>query len=69
MATPYDDEAKRLGVPVIPPLDPDPPPMRPEGPNPTIAICGECGLHVHQVMMFSCANSRCPAGFGPRATY
>lgn len=44
-------------VPVIPPL----PVGQPElDPNPTIAVCGECGLELKKVMMYSCGNIRCP---------
>lgn len=48
-------------VPVIPPLPPD---YRPVDPNPVVAICGECGLHVHAVMWYCCPNARCPTGLG-----
>lgn len=38
-------------------------PSKPEpsiDPNPVVAICGECGIEVRQVMGYVCYNSRCP---------
>ena len=48
-------KAKRIGVPVIGP--------RKEIPiesNPTIAICGQCGLELKQVMHYCCMQPNCP---------
>lgn len=61
--TPIEDKAKELGVPVIPRL-PDKVDYSPRTPNPIVAICGECGLEIHQVMGYVCSNPRCPTGFG-----
>lgn len=44
-------------IPVIPPL---PERTEPYDPNPTVAICGECGLHIKRVMGYACMQSRCP---------
>lgn len=44
-------------VPVIPPL---PEQTEDLDPNPTVAVCGQCGLEIKKVMMYSCGNSRCP---------
>lgn len=62
-----EEKAKRLGVPVIPPLKPTEPlvPSDPINPNPVVAICGECGLELHQTMGYVCTNPRCPTGLGP----
>ena len=63
----YKREADQIGVPVIPPLPPHSPWYIPEGPrdpNPVVAICGECGLHIHNVMGYSCSRPRCPTGLG-----
>jgi len=43
--------------PVIPPLPKDEPNL---DPNPIVSICGECGLELRQVMMYSCPSMRCP---------
>lgn len=58
-----EEEAKKLGVPVIPKL-PEKIDYSPCDPNPVIAICGECGLHLHQVMGYCCPHARCPTGLG-----
>jgi hypothetical protein len=56
--SPYKDEADELGVPLIP--------KRPEraktnpGPNPIVAVCGECGIKLHQVMGYVCSSENCP---------
>lgn len=52
-----DERARRMGVPVIPKL---PPELPPRGPNPVVAICGECGADIHQNSSFVCPNRRCP---------
>ena len=49
-------------IPVIAPLPPDYP--GPSDPNPVVAICGECGLRIHQVMGYVCTHPRCPTGLG-----
>lgn len=49
-------------VPVVTPLPPGYPDL---DPNPTIAVCGECGLELKHVMGYVCSNSRCPCGLGP----
>ena len=51
-----EDRARELGVPVIQPL-PEP---RPIEINPTVAICGKCGLELKQVMGYVCSDSNCP---------
>jgi hypothetical protein len=51
------EEARERGIPVIPKL-PDPTPNY--DPNPTVAVCGECGLEMKRVMGYCCGNSRCP---------
>lgn len=55
---------KRHPLPVIPPLPPDTPDR---GPNPAVAMCGECGIEIRQVMHYACGNPRCPVF--PRVTY
>ena len=49
-------------IPVIPPLPPEDP--GPHDPNPVVAICGQCGLQIHQVMGYVCTHPRCPTGLG-----
>ena len=50
------------GVPVIPPLN-----RKPDiGPNPTVAICGACGLELKQVMGYVCGRDDCPCFSKPR---
>jgi hypothetical protein len=56
----HEEKARRLGVPVIPPIAP----MPPRDPNPVIAICGECGLELRQVMHYACGQARCPVKLG-----
>ncbi|NKI68937.1 hypothetical protein GN109_05850 [Collimonas pratensis] len=61
----FQEEADRIGVPLIGPL----PPVRKQDHtfNPTIAICGECGMHLKGVMGYVCVNGRCPTGLaGPQ---
>lgn len=60
-----EEKAKQLGVPVIPPLPnvtPDP------SPNPTVAVCGKCGIELKQVMHFACPHSDCPCQLKPRCS-
>ena len=45
-------------VPIIPPLPEDAPDRFDS--NPVIAICGECGMELHKMMLYSCDNERCP---------
>lgn len=47
-------------IPVIPPLPKEPP----CDPNPTVAVCGECGLELKGVMGYYCSHPRCPTGLG-----
>lgn len=56
----HQDRADELGVPIIPPNTPHGP-----GPDPTVAICGECGLELKRVMGYVCTNHNCPCGMGP----
>jgi hypothetical protein len=56
------EEAKERGIPVIPKL----PPQQPYDPNPTVAVCGECGLEIKRIMGYCCQNERCPVQ--PRVT-
>jgi hypothetical protein len=48
--------AEYLGVPVIPAI----PTPKDKGPNPVVAICGECGLELHRVMGYVCSRENCP---------
>lgn len=54
-------EKDHRGIPIIRKL---PEPVAPIGPpgNPVVAVCGECGMDLHQVMHYVCFNSRCPTG-------
>jgi len=54
----FKEKADRLGVPLIPKLPIIP--NEPATPNPIVAVCGECGLSLHQVMAYVCTNQRCP---------
>ena len=53
----WKEKADRMGVPIIEPL-----PEIPDGPtpNPIVAICGQCGIELHQIMGFSCGKDNCP---------
>lgn len=53
----------KRGVPIIPPLPNQQPLPGPPG-NPVVAVCGECGSDIHQVMNYCCNNPRCPTGLG-----
>lgn len=57
-----EEKARRMGVPVIPkrrtPV--------PVGPNPTIAVCGACGIDLKGVMHFVCNHDDCPCFNRPR---
>lgn len=59
-----EQEAEELGVPVIPKLPDEPYRVGPHDPNPIVAICGECGLHMARVMGYVCSHPRCPCGLG-----
>lgn len=48
-------------VPVIPPL-PEP---EPGFNDDTVAVCGQCGIHIKKVMHFSCPDPRCPVQMKP----
>lgn len=50
----YDSATDK--VPIIPPRRKNPS----REPNPVIAICGECGVMIRQLMYFSCGRSCCP---------
>jgi hypothetical protein len=50
-----EDKAKRIGVPVIPVN-----PHIPTGPNPTVSVCGKCGMEIKQVMHYVCNIPDCP---------
>lgn len=56
----YEQKAKDLGVPIIPKIEPQPL----QGPNPTVAICGECGIELKQIMGYCCQHANCPCGLG-----
>lgn len=49
------DWPRERKVPIIPPLPP-----RDSSPNPTVAICGECGLHIKRIMHYACLKANCP---------
>lgn len=55
---PYQDEADKHGVPLIPKLPPQDRGSREL--NPVVAICGECGRKVHAVEGYYCGNGNCP---------
>lgn len=55
-----EEKARRLGVPLIPKL----PELPPHQPNPVVAVCGECGIELHQIMGYVCNRPRCPTGMG-----
>lgn len=53
--------AEELGVPLIQPN----PPITPQiDPNPTVAVCGTCGLCLKRVMGYVCTHNNCPTGLG-----
>lgn len=54
-----------LGVPIIPPRAPVPVDKQRGDPNPTVAICGACGLELKRVMSYSCNRSDCPCYVNP----
>lgn len=60
------EKSSRTTVPVIPPLPPNVP-HAPVDPNPVVAICGECGIEIRQMMHYACTNCRCPCF--PRVTF
>ena len=63
-------ECDQRGIPIIPQVPEDVNPLRPVDPNPIVAVCGECGLDLRQVMGYCCGNARCPTGLGgPSARY
>lgn len=59
--SPHKQKADELGVPCIPPL-----PEKTPHYSDTVAVCGQCGLEIKQVMGYVCNNSRCPVF--PKAT-
>jgi hypothetical protein len=54
--------AKRLGVPVVPKLPPQPT----STPNPVVSVCGQCGREVHMYESYYCGFASCPVQ--PRVT-
>lgn len=57
-----EEKAKRLGVNLIPKrvdIPADEKPVHP-GANPTVAVCGECGIELKKVMMYCCNRQNCP---------
>lgn len=55
---PPEEKAKRLGVRLIPPLKKEE--NIPININPTVAICGECGVEWKKIMHYSCNRNNCP---------
>lgn len=61
-----EEKADRIGVPLIPkrprPRKPQADPWKKpvDETNPTVGVCGECGIEVKRIMYFSCGNDRCP---------
>lgn len=55
-----EEKARRIGVPVFP--DRARLPMPPH--DPTIGVCGRCGLELKRVMGYCCPRSGCPTGLG-----
>ncbi len=49
-------KADRLNVPLIPRVDK----KEQEKENPTIAVCGKCGIEWKKMMWYSCKNPNCP---------
>lgn len=57
------EKARRLGVPVIEPIDPPTVDQKPDH-NPVVGICGKCGLELRMVMGYYCPHNHCPTGLG-----
>lgn len=55
------DKYTEDGLPIIGPL-PDEPKKAPDG---AIAVCGECGMRIHEVMHYYCTHSNCPVFLKP----
>lgn len=53
---PHKKKAEELGVPLIPPLPNKYQTIRTD----TIAVCGQCGLEIKQIMGYVCSQSNCP---------
>lgn len=54
------EKAKRLKVPLLGPT-----PSRPIfDPDPTISVCGTCGLELKRIMGYVCSQNDCPTGLG-----
>lgn len=53
-----EKKAKELNVPIIPPINVpiDNTPTY----NPTVAICGVCGIEMKQIMGYVCPRNDCP---------
>lgn len=60
-----EEIAKRIGVPLIPKIDPKP--GRYPGINDVVGVCGQCGLQIHSVMGYVCNHTNCPTGLGRKA--
>lgn len=52
----YREKARKLGVPLLEPKEETP---KPEF-NPTVAVCGLCGIEVKKVMLITCKRDGCP---------
>jgi hypothetical protein len=60
------DKARRLGVPLIP-SSPNLPELPENNPiDPTVAVCGKCGLEIKRIMGYFCSQGNCPSGLGSR---
>lgn len=53
-----EEKARRIGVPLIPKRKALP--VLPGLGEPTVAVCGECGIEIRQVMHYACMRSNCP---------
>jgi len=56
-----EEKARRLRVPLVPRRVINVPP--PYDPNPTVAVCGECGIELKRVMGFVCTKPNCPTTY------
>lgn len=59
------EKAKRIGVPLVPRRPKNLPVPKGDPTNPTISICGECGIEIKVVMHYACGIPNCPCGLGP----
>lgn len=53
----FEEKARRLGVPLIPPK---PKPQPPGVGNPVVAVCGACGREIFQIDSYCCQQDNCP---------